>query len=477
MKTLLLGLALISSVTYAKEGGNGGGAHYCPSRSFQEVYDIYEGYNRYNIAPTNKKLSMREHINRAIKRIKHTDYRSGLQVEEAVNYLFNGHFLVRPNIRLVLIPDANILITDEGCTYKQLANWDDVSGNVIVDGKLYSQLDELNKAALYIHEAVYKVARDSYGDENSDRVRKIVAYALSEVSHKDFKAFSTNIIKFTEEQEPESFNFKKRPQMTWSDLARYDFNSLFPEDVKGFYDLNYHHGDEDLSGKSFKINVSMSSTYFAKAINGLTELIAKYETAVKENSELLADLRERVKTVPLTKYEQEFERIQKYNFYDTIKKYRSLLKKAEKLKNADELAGKPTERQRMKKEIEDLPGSISNKVNAIEELKKDMAKLKKTAEDMKTAASVITKEIASGASYNNGYFKLKLPQGSLSATTMLRRELKIEFTPEDYQVVLSIEGNDEGKKAFETQVVHTLAGEYSKHYVLINLNLSQNLLR
>ena len=70
-----------------------------------------------------------------------------------------------------------LLIKD--AAYKQLAKWDDTTNRVFVDVLSYDGLSEFNKAALILHEAVYKVSRKLKDTQNSDSTRKLVAELLS----------------------------------------------------------------------------------------------------------------------------------------------------------------------------------------------------------------------------------------------------------------------------------------------------------
>lgn len=181
---LLLGVLLTTSLLASGDrGGNGGGLHSCPSVGSYQLYDMYEGYTRYDVPRPSVKKTIDGHIAHALKRIYKASPMFGVLVEKEIKYLREeGHLLLRPNIKLELINDANILVVDEGCRYEQLANWDDVSGNVLVRKERFDKLDDLSKAALYLHEALYKVDRDRFFAQNSDGIRRTVAEALSDKS-------------------------------------------------------------------------------------------------------------------------------------------------------------------------------------------------------------------------------------------------------------------------------------------------------
>jgi hypothetical protein len=188
MKNLLIvGTLLLSMNSFAgNEKGNGGGVHYCENQTTQELYDIYEAQARFGYKLINNKLSVDGYIQYAVNKISNANPFIGKKVNEKLDYLKNNHMIMRPKVRLNPIGDANILITDEGCEYKQLANWDEISGNLIIKKEYYDLLDNLNKAAFHIHETLYKVGRDldllaksSDGTSTSDEIRKMVGEIFS----------------------------------------------------------------------------------------------------------------------------------------------------------------------------------------------------------------------------------------------------------------------------------------------------------
>jgi hypothetical protein len=188
-KKMILGLALglLSSLSYGRGGvGNGGGGQVCKNSEgvITEVrmYDLYEGYIRYNIDTTNKEIgNISTFLKKALKKIAHINPTLSYEIGQQVKYLReDGHFLIRPKIILEKVPDANILVIEEGCSYEQLANWDEVSGNVMVKKEYFDLMSPFDQAALYVHEAIYKVGRNRLHLDKSDWVRRIVAEVMSE---------------------------------------------------------------------------------------------------------------------------------------------------------------------------------------------------------------------------------------------------------------------------------------------------------
>ena len=182
-KFLLPALALMSLNSFAgNEKGNGGGMHYCPAKANQEVYDVYEGKKRYQleIIDTANSVSENNVLSNAIKKLAKLNQRFAHAIEEQIEFMQDErNFRLDPDIQLTPVPDANILMVDRGCAYEQLANWDDISNSVFVRADLFEKMTSFNKAALKLHEAVYKASRIRVDVKNSDKVRRFVAELLS----------------------------------------------------------------------------------------------------------------------------------------------------------------------------------------------------------------------------------------------------------------------------------------------------------
>jgi hypothetical protein len=158
--------------------GNGGGTHWCPDKA-PEMYDVYEGVRRYKLDIVENGSRSEEIIEKAVQRVTNSNATLAHELNEKIKYLMNGGLSLEDGIELKRIPDANVLMVDEGCEYRQLANWDNVTNRVFVNNDYYQSMSELNKAALILHEAVYAVSRDRLKVDNSDSSRKLVAELLA----------------------------------------------------------------------------------------------------------------------------------------------------------------------------------------------------------------------------------------------------------------------------------------------------------
>lgn len=198
MKFLILILLLsISSSVFAKGGGNGGGVHVCGDK--YELYDFYEGRDprghNIRIWKSDRKLSRDQYITMALDHIR----RDIPQVADKVATLVQK-ILATPEkelfakIRILIINDATITVMGEGCRYKQAANWDERFGKLFISKEIYKKLDPMNQAGLIVHEAVYKLSRETkVATETSDAVREVVARIFSDekLTEKDSEVISS----------------------------------------------------------------------------------------------------------------------------------------------------------------------------------------------------------------------------------------------------------------------------------------------
>ncbi len=177
-KTIAILGTMLTLTAFAGDKGNGGGVHLCPGNRV-EMYDLYEGVTRFNFTLPRTNDPVEAHLDRALAKI-HNYYPAYARAAQEQLLYVRSHLLPRRNIVLERIDDANILMVDEGCSYQQLANWDEVSGNIFIKSEYYDRLDSLNVAALLLHEALYKVARERSRETiTSDKTRRLVADALA----------------------------------------------------------------------------------------------------------------------------------------------------------------------------------------------------------------------------------------------------------------------------------------------------------
>jgi len=179
----LLVIVLAVASTHAKEGGNGGGAHFCPNSI--ELYDFFEGSNpllhKINIWVPDISISKEKYLELALANVRRDQPLLYPALRKEVD-----NILAIPENELVLpieiprVNDADIPFVKNGCEYIQVGNWNTRFGRLFFSETYYKAMNSMNQAGLILHEAVYYLARTYGGATNSDNVRKFVAQSFSD---------------------------------------------------------------------------------------------------------------------------------------------------------------------------------------------------------------------------------------------------------------------------------------------------------
>jgi hypothetical protein len=191
MKQLLCLFTLIFTLlpaAYAggsqSDGGNGGGGFVCREENGAiksvEILDLFEG----QLPPTNLIFDSNQNLD---------DYLTQAQFLMESNPSFLASFqreLIRVRRNIIPMPDyVELELTNDdlrkfnqkNCKFIQIANYAD-HGRIYVNQEIYNYLlhyNSLNLAALYIHEAVYSLARSNVKDTDSTRSRQLTAQLLA----------------------------------------------------------------------------------------------------------------------------------------------------------------------------------------------------------------------------------------------------------------------------------------------------------
>lgn len=183
MKSFMLaGLLTLSLSAIAGDKGNGGYSVVCRSEQGQitsaELLDIYEGRVIYKKNYAVEQNTVEDLVEIAKSRVANYAAFS--------NKLNRELKLVNENI--IFIPAGNELeptddafppIKKQGCKFEQLANYQD-SGELLVSQEIFDHLDNVNKAALFVHEALYSYRRKALGETTSKNTRRLVAQIISQ---------------------------------------------------------------------------------------------------------------------------------------------------------------------------------------------------------------------------------------------------------------------------------------------------------
>lgn len=175
---------LSSPPAQAGEGGVGNGGVSVVCRNPQgritsaEILDLFEGRNQFGRRYPAGPHSPDQLVELAqLKLVSNTAFLT--QFRRALDTVRAGLVFLPRGIGLAPTNDAFPAITRKGCAFEQLANYKDDDGKIYVDQEIYRRLPKHDRAALLIHEAAYKMARDNRGETSSVRARKLTAQVLA----------------------------------------------------------------------------------------------------------------------------------------------------------------------------------------------------------------------------------------------------------------------------------------------------------
>ena len=172
-KIVFLALLLITQLAVAGDKTlNGGDAVVCRGvggSESVELLDLYEakyrhGYRLETFAEQEPELILRQVFYKPNPMLSPETFRSSVEIS------------------MLIQEDSIPEVGDEGrveipshCSLRQLAVWDDNDNRIYVHRELWARLDSMNKAALLLHEMIWKGERTFGSSKTSEQIRKRVA--------------------------------------------------------------------------------------------------------------------------------------------------------------------------------------------------------------------------------------------------------------------------------------------------------------
>lgn len=184
---ILLTLFLSASAFAIPRGteGHGGGGWLCENPKDNEILDLWEARELYQLNVKLSEASVESQVADAIARIAVWNPRLGQRVEKLTTQWMKEYKGELPKKSLVLLsdgteidppPDAKKSFTKKGCRLIGIALYTDM---LRISPSFYESLPKTHKAALWLHEAVYFVLRDMIVETDSVLTRKIVGELFS----------------------------------------------------------------------------------------------------------------------------------------------------------------------------------------------------------------------------------------------------------------------------------------------------------
>lgn len=200
MKSIITFLILtISVVVSAGPSTSGGGAGIvCRGLSGFSAHslDIYEGLVRYQLKIDRfvNTDDPKVQVEKATNRLKDMDLKFYQKLKDTLEYVYRNLIILQNHVGMSVPLDVGTnfppllpLSDTENCTLMAVAYWG-VDNKIYLSKEIFFRMSRLDQASVYLHEALYKMARDTSSAKDSFRTRKMVAYLFSENSLIDVKS-------------------------------------------------------------------------------------------------------------------------------------------------------------------------------------------------------------------------------------------------------------------------------------------------
>lgn len=179
---MIIGLTL-PAMAQGSGVGNGGYSVVCRNPTTKqitsaELLDVFEGRNLHYLEYSNNPvLKSEDFINFSLNYLETVNKNFRDAVSDEVKKLEAKIIYIPENLVLEPTNDAFPTLGRKDCKFEQLATYTD-DNKLYVSKEIYSALDELNKAALRLHEAIYIIARKA-DQKDSKATRVIVSGSLA----------------------------------------------------------------------------------------------------------------------------------------------------------------------------------------------------------------------------------------------------------------------------------------------------------
>lgn len=182
----------VASVSFAKlpndldgaDSSGGGVAVVCRNSDDTiksvELLDLYEGRIVYNLKIVKQGNDFQENLDAITLKLDTVfgDLKLKKAPSKNIGKAIKDMNLLQGDVSLAPVNDANVIVIPNNCDLEQIAHYKNNS-ILLINSNLWNMMDDLNKAALIAHEAVYLYQRE-LGDKTSQYSRKVVAHLFSD---------------------------------------------------------------------------------------------------------------------------------------------------------------------------------------------------------------------------------------------------------------------------------------------------------
>ena len=169
--------------------GHGGGGYVCRNEQGQitsvELVDTWEAKIFYKWTLISSNAPVADQVESALNKLLLTAAPEAKVTMEAalrktLAKVMNDVIEVNQQVAIPAPEDVNPNLTKRGCTLEGIMKYDDARRVVYKDPMLFGALSPTDQAALYMHEAIYKMLRDNSYARDSVRARKITGFLFSD---------------------------------------------------------------------------------------------------------------------------------------------------------------------------------------------------------------------------------------------------------------------------------------------------------
>lgn len=161
----------VSNLNTGGVDGGGGKGIVCRDSSNNiksaEILDLYEGRTMYGLEIIKSSEPMDAQIDKALEKLS-----NNLSVSAFVSLVKKKMVLLPPDTELVPVDDSFEALFPKDCKAEQLAHYYS-DEKVLINGDIWNHLTETDRAALILHEAIYRLNR-SVGAKDSRQSRHVV---------------------------------------------------------------------------------------------------------------------------------------------------------------------------------------------------------------------------------------------------------------------------------------------------------------
>lgn len=161
----------------------GGGAIVCRDSSGKiqsaRLLDLWEGeWDGFSIPKSGK--SVEEQVQNALARLEQFNPKLAEDVREELASVEKNMRVLPKGVVLPSISDAYNELSSKDCNLETLAHYNDTKELLYVSFEIHSAISKTDRAALMMHEAVYRSFRKAAKESDSRRVRAITARLFSD---------------------------------------------------------------------------------------------------------------------------------------------------------------------------------------------------------------------------------------------------------------------------------------------------------